>query len=63
MDFTTNELELILVGTPAYGAEPQKVFSKNLIESYLIKALNPLELNNKYKFYIFIRPHMMLQLY
>ena len=39
-DFTTNEPKLILVGTPAYGAEPyRRCLSKNLIESSLINAL------------------------
>jgi len=43
-DFATNEPKLILVGTPAYGAEPfRKCLSKNLIESILINAL---KLNN-----------------
>jgi hypothetical protein len=39
-NFATNEPKLILVGTPAYGAEPyRKCLSKNLIESNLINAL------------------------
>ena len=43
-DFTTNESKLILVGTPAYGAEPyRKCLSKNLIESNLINALKLIE--------------------
>lgn len=43
-DFATNESKLILVGTPAYGAEPyRKCLSKNLLESNLIKALLSLE--------------------
>ena len=43
-DFATNESKLILVGTPAYGAEPyRRCLSKNLIESSLIKALLSLE--------------------
>ena len=43
-DFKTNEPKLILVGTPAYGAEPyRKCLSKNLIESNLINALKLIE--------------------
>ena len=43
-DFATNESKLILVGTPAYGAEPyRRCVSKNVLESNIIKALNSLE--------------------
>ena len=43
-DFATNEPKLILVGTPAYGAEPyRRCLSKNLIESNLINALKLIE--------------------
>ena len=43
-DFATNESKLILVGTPAYGAEPYRgCLSKNLIETNLINALLSLE--------------------
>ena len=43
-DFATNESKLILVGTPAYGAEPYRMcLSKNLLGSNLIKALLSLE--------------------
>jgi hypothetical protein len=39
-NFATNEPKLILVGTPAYGAEPyRKCLPNNLIESNLINAL------------------------
>ena len=43
-DFSTNEPKLILVGTPAYGAEPyRKCLSKNVIEANLINALKLIE--------------------
>ena len=43
-DFATNEPKLILVGTPAYGAEPYRMcLSKNLIESSLINVLKLME--------------------
>jgi len=43
-DFATNEPKLILVGTPAYGAEPYRMcLSKNLIESDLINVLKLIE--------------------
>ena len=43
-NFATNESKLILVGTPAYGAEPyRRCVSKNVLESNIIKALNSLE--------------------
>jgi hypothetical protein len=43
-DFATNEPKLILVGTPAYGAEPNRMcLSKNLIESNLINVLKLIE--------------------
>ena len=43
-DFATNEPKLILVGTPAYGAEPyRRCLSKNLVESSLINALRLIE--------------------
>ena len=43
-DFATNESKLILVGTPAYGAEPyRRCLSKNLMESNLINALKLIE--------------------
>ena len=39
-DFATNEPKLILVGTPAYGAEPYRMcLSKNVIEANLVNAL------------------------
>jgi paraquat-inducible protein B len=38
--FNTNNPKLILVGNPAYGAEPyRKCLSKNLIESKLIEEI------------------------
>ena len=43
-NFATNESKLILVGTPAYGAEPyRRCLSKNLMESNLINALKLIE--------------------
>jgi len=43
--FNTNNPKLILVGNPAYGAEPyRKCLSKNLIESNLIEEIA--EFNN-----------------
>ena len=39
--FTTNKPKLILVGNPAYGADPyRKCHSKNLIESQLLEEMN-----------------------
>ena len=38
--FTTNKPKLILVGNPAYGADPyRKCLSKNLLESNLIEEM------------------------
>jgi hypothetical protein len=38
--FTTNKPKLILVGNPAYGADPyRKCLSKNLVESNLIEKM------------------------
>ena len=43
-DFKTNEPKLILVGTPAYGAEPyRKCLSKNFLESSLKNKIRSLE--------------------
>ena len=43
-DFKTNEPKLILVGTPAYGAEPyRKCLSKNILESILKNKIRSLE--------------------
>ena len=43
-DFKTNEPKLILVGTPAYGAEPyRKCLSKNILESSLKNKIRSLE--------------------
>lgn len=43
-DFKTNEPKLILVGTPAYGAEPyRKCLSKNVLESILKNKIRSLE--------------------
>ena len=43
-DFKTNEPKLILVGTPAYGAEPyRKCLSKNFLESSFKNKIRSLE--------------------
>jgi len=43
-DFKTNEPKLILVGTPAYGAEPYRTcLSKNILESSLKNEIRLLE--------------------
>ena len=43
-NFKTNEPKLILVGTPAYGAEPyRKCLSKNILESSLKNKIRSLE--------------------
>ena len=42
--FQTNEPRLILVGNPAYGAEPYRACSsKNFLESSIIKEITELE--------------------
>jgi paraquat-inducible protein B len=50
--FNTNNPKLILVGNPAYGAEPyRKCLSKNLIESELIEEIAEF---NKYFLYFYL---------